>query len=160
MEKVNEICNHPIYMEYLSAIELWEKDRVYCGHGLEHFLDVARIGYILILEQGLDVTKEVVYGYGLLHDLGRAEQYATGEPHDIASVRLAKRILEDTSYTEAERYQIIEAIKHHRDDAYGHLTTFEGLMYKADKASRACYSCKAADHCNWSHNKKNKRIEV
>lgn len=160
MDKVNQLLNSPDYRTYLEEIETYEKDRKHCGHDLQHFLDVARIGYILVLEHGIEITKEVVYGYGLLHDIGRGAEYKTGEPHDTASVRLAGALLEKTDYTEEESTLIIRAIEHHRDAAYEDLATFEGLMYKADKASRACYSCQAKMTCYWDPKKKNMRIEV
>lgn len=160
MNKVNEIWSNKLYQDQYDKIQAYEADRIYCGHDSEHFLNVARIGYILVLETGMNVDKEVVYAYGLLHDIGRADQYAGGLDHHLASLNYAEAILKDTSYTVDEVQQIMSAIASHRDEAVKDDLTFEGLMYKADKLSRACYSCKAEATCNWSPEKKNRRIEV
>lgn len=160
MDKVNQIINHPLYMKQLALIDTYEAKRIFCGHDFQHFMDVARIGYIYVLENGLQVDKEVVYAYGVLHDIGRAVEYGGGESHDLASIKIAREILEDTTYTADERKLIIKAIGSHRDGAVAEQSSFEGLMYKADKASRACWQCPAESQCYWDKKKKNLRVEV
>ena len=160
MEKLNQILNHPLYKKHLADIEAFEKSRIFCGHDFQHFMDVSRIGYIYVLEKGLQINKEVVYGYGFLHDIGRAVEYNGGVSHELASVELATLILKDTDYTGEEVQQIIAAIKNHRSRDGKDKISFEGLMYKADKASRACWQCPAEAKCNWDKEKKNIRVEV
>lgn len=160
MDKFNQILAHPLYQMHRKAIEALERDRQFCRHDTQHFLDVARIGYILVLEDGLKIDKEVVYAYAFLHDIGRDVEYNGGEAHDLASIKLAKIILSDTSYSEDEQRQIIGAIEHHRDRAIADSGTFEGFMYQADKKSRACHMCQAEPECHWAKNKKNMMIEV
>ncbi len=46
----------------------------YCRHGLEHLLDVARISYIQVLEDGLDYDENVLYAAALLHDIGKGRR--------------------------------------------------------------------------------------
>ena len=160
MEKFSEILEHPLYQRHRKAIDVCEVDRYFCGHDTQHFLDVARIGYIYVLEKGLGISKAVVYGYAFLHDIGRDIEYNGGEAHDIASVKIAKLILHDTRYTDEEQALIIGAISHHRDKTIAESETFEGLMYQADKKSRACHECKAEAECHWASHKKNRTIEV
>lgn len=158
MDRVNRLFHHREYQRLLAEMEALEKNRLYCGHDRAHFLDVARIGYIYVLEQGMDVSKEVVYAYGLLHDIGRGAEYLHGEPHHEASVRIADDLLTDVGFTDGEKKIILEAIQSHRrmsDEG-----SFNGLMYKADKASRACYNCKVESTCHWDADRKNRRIEV
>ncbi len=160
MDKLNQILNHPVYKKQLAAIEAYEATRIFCGHDFQHFLDVSRIGYILVMEKGLQVSKEVVYGYGFLHDIGRAVEYGGGASHDQASVEIAEVVLKESDYTTEEVEQIIRAIKSHRNRDIRDKETFEGLMVKADKVSRACWQCPAETQCNWDSQKKNSRVEV
>lgn len=51
-------------------------------HGMVHFLDVARIGTIIALEEGLKIDREWIYAAALLHDCGKHEQYEIGIPHE------------------------------------------------------------------------------
>ena len=60
-----------------------------------HFLDVARIGTIIALEEGLELDREWIYAAALLHDCGKHEQYENGTPHEQASARIAPEILKD-----------------------------------------------------------------
>ena len=69
MDKVNEILNNKDYKVYLEELSELEKERVFCNHTIEHFLDVSRIAYIRVLEEGLKYSKEVIYAIGLLHDI-------------------------------------------------------------------------------------------
>ena len=160
MERLNKIVAHPLYLAHRKVIESFEGERPFCGHDLQHFLDVSRIGYILVLEHGLQIPKEIVYAFGFLHDIGRDVQYLTGEAHNLASLPIAEKILQDTGFEQDESALILKAIEGHRKKKNRDREDFEGLMYRADKASRACYNCKAETECNWSKSKKNLEIEV
>ena len=46
MERVDKILAHPEFQVYMRRIREQERTRVFCLHGIEHSLDVARIGYI------------------------------------------------------------------------------------------------------------------
>ena len=61
-ERYNRIVRNEEFNRLLDEIEALEADRIYCRHGLEHLLDVARISYIQVLEGGLDYDKNVLYG--------------------------------------------------------------------------------------------------
>jgi len=160
MDQLSEILEHPLYQQHRKAIDDCEKDRYFCGHDTQHFLDVARIGYIYVLEHHLPISKAVVYAYAFLHDIGRDVEYNGGEAHDLASLKIAKLILKTSSYTEKDQALILSAIGQHRDGSQGDSDTFEGLMYRADKQSRACYQCEAEAACHWAKHKKNMTIEV
>ncbi|MFR3031804.1 MAG: HD domain-containing protein, partial [Blautia sp.] len=75
MERLQRIWEHPLYQEHYGRIQRLERERRLCRHTLEHFLDVARLTYIYVLEEKIPVAREVVYGAGLLHDIGKDQQY-------------------------------------------------------------------------------------
>lgn len=160
MKRVQCIFEHRAYQHYLNEIKQMEVDRVYCKHDMAHFLDVARIAWIMCLENNIKYDKSWVYACGLLHDIGRGYQYATGEPHEIASTRLAKGILEDAGFMGDEIKVILKAIAGHRNIATSNQQDLEGILYRADKASRACYTCGSIETCSWHNEKKNLKIEV
>ncbi|WP_294387767.1 HD domain-containing protein [uncultured Clostridium sp.] len=155
MENVNIILNNKKYKQALKKIEEYEKDREFCNHTIEHFMDVSRIAYIMILEENLNVSKEIVYAIGLLHDIGRVKQYEEGIHHDIASVEISREILKETSFTKNEINIILNGIANHRKESDNKL---EEIIYKADKLSRQCFNCKAEKECYWSSEKKNFKI--
>lgn len=156
MKKVNEILNNITYKKYIKEIELIEEDRVFCKHNINHFLDMARIAYILVLEEGLSFSKEVIYAIGLLHDIGRAEEYKNNINHDEASVAISEKILKETSYSNDEINLILKAIKNHGNEEVE--DKFLKIIYKSDKLSRKCFQCKAEDKCYWGVKKKNMEI--
>ena len=155
MDRINRIINHPLWTENMALLREAERDRIFCCHGTDHLLDVARLAYIEDLEQGLGISRELIYAAALLHDLGRARQYADGTPHDRAGAELAEQILRDCGFTDPERQQITEAILGHRSRETGTRRDLSGILYRADKASRQCLFCEARAECNWSDEKKN-----
>ena len=144
-----------MYTESLEKLKKYEENREFCNHTIEHFIDVARIAYIMVLEEDLKVSKEVIYAIGLLHDIGRVKQYEEGIHHDIASVDMSREILKETSFTEEEVKIILNGIANHRKESDNKL---EEIIYRADKLSRQCFSCKAENECYWSKDKKNFKI--
>ena len=100
MTRVDAVWNHPVYQERYRALQRAERDRAFCGHDLQHFLDVARIAWTVLLERGVaaphadvipeddaadggamvvdaaadahcpKVARDVVYAAALLHDMG------------------------------------------------------------------------------------------
>ena len=92
----------------------------------------------------------------LLHDIGRAEQYRSGIPHDEAGAQIAEQILRELSFDPSEIQEITSAIREHRNAARS--DTLSSLIYDADKASRNCFSCPAEKECYWSAEKKNLTI--
>lgn len=159
MERYYNILKHSLYQKILQSLEFYEKERKFCCHNLEHFCDVARIMYIFALEEQSELTKDLIYATALLHDIGRAKEYAERIPHDEAGMELAKVILTDVGYQREEIDKIVQAIGSHREkeSLKNSLGTY---LYKADKLSRKCFCCKAADECYWDESKKNHTIII
>ena len=111
MERVNKICGHPVWKWHMERLAEYEKDRIFCRHGVEHLLDVARIAYIENLEKNSGLSKEIIYGAALLHDIGRYLQYTEGIPHEKAGEDLAGEILKDCGFTGKEQEEILGAIR-------------------------------------------------
>lgn len=177
MERINRILKHELYQEYIQRINVYEQDRIFCGHDMVHFLDVCRLAQIEWLELRLaemeekqqskdktdagkdsklrQINKELIYAAGLLHDIGRWQEYEKGIRHEIASGQLAPQILKDCGFDKTETDEIINAIGNHRNSLVKEEISLSGLLYRADKKSRACFSCKAEKECDWSAEKKN-----
>lgn len=155
MERLDQIIVHPKYIEYLERIREWEKERIFCHHDTNHFMDVARIAWILNLEEELKLNKELLYATALLHDIGRFKQYQDGEDHALVSARLAPEILKDCGFTTEEIESIVDAIAHHRDKNISKEKSLRGVIYRGDKLSRDCYFCRARTQCDWKNDKKN-----
>lgn len=158
MDRIDRIVNHPIFQENLRKNNEAEKDRIFCRHDITHFLDVARIGFIISLEEGLNIERELIYGAAMLHDIGKHRQYAEGIPHELASADIAQGILRDCGFDTEETSVIISAVLGHRNDAVSGENSLRGVLYRADKASRPCYICSVEQECNWKDGKKNNNI--
>lgn len=144
MERINKIINNSKFRELLNKLNNLEKDRIYCRHNMEHFLDVARIGALLNEDENLGYNRELIYSAALLHDLGRVTEYEAGTPHDEASVDIAKRILAACDFDDEEIVIVTEAIASHRRYKMEDTDrTFGALLYRADKLSRNCMLCDA-----------------
>ncbi|MGH4139799.1 HD domain-containing protein [Clostridium sp.] len=156
-DKINLIIENHIFQNNINNIESLEKSREFCKHNMQHFLDVARIMYIMSLENTLDLPKHVIYATALLHDIGRAKEYENGTPHDTSSIIIAKNILQQCSYNTEETNKILEAIGNHRSDTKKP-NSLSRILYVCDKLSRNCANCKAADNCKWPVEKKNFKI--
>lgn len=158
MNRIDRLLKHDLFLYHLHANEAAEAQRCFCRHNMVHFLDVARIGEIINLEEGLGVEREFIYAAALLHDMGKHIQYEDGTPHEIASAQIASMILADCGFEDKETDVIIEAIKSHRDVSVVKERNLRGILYRADKASRACFACEAEAECNWKGDKKNLQI--
>lgn len=159
MERIDKILNHDLFIWHLKENEAAEADRRFCRHNMVHLLDVARIAMILNLQEGNFVEKDLIYGAALLHDIGRHVQYENGTPHEIAGALIAPEILKDCGYDEKETAVIVSAIRTHRTKEVEREKTLNGILYRADKASRACFACKAETECDWKKGKKNLQIK-
>ena len=154
-------------------IKKYESHRVFCKHDMSHFLDVCRIAEILWLQNCLyinkenntknsnitsDHMKEYIYATGLLHDIGRWQEYENGIRHEVASRDLAEPILEDCGFDKEERNRILLAISNHRNKMIKDEDSLSGWIYRADKKSRACFACEVENICDWSKDKKNLKL--
>lgn len=159
--RLSFIQNHPLYVSSYERLQELEKNRSFCRHQINHYLDVARIAYILNLEEQLGISRELIYAAALLHDIGKSRQYEAQIPHELASETIAAQILSDMppeiSFSPNEQRQILTAIRGHRRLREA-AEPLELLLYKSDKLSRACFACPAKAECNWSLDKKNMKI--
>lgn len=157
------IQNHPLFLSSCQRLEELEKTRIFCRHQLQHFLDVARIAYILNLESDLGISRDLIYTAALLHDIGKVRQYEEGVPHETAGELLASQILADMPdkirFSKEEQQKILTAIRGHRK-LKANAEPLETLLYKGDKMSRTCFACPASARCNWSDDKKNMTIQL
>ena len=110
MDRIDKILNHDLFLYHLGKNNAAEADRRFCRHSMVHFLDVARIGTIIALEEGLELDREWIYAAALLHDCGKHEQYENGTPHEQASARIAPEILKDCGFDDKETDVIVTAI--------------------------------------------------
>ena len=157
MKRIELIRNHPVFIRELDRLAIHEKDRPFCGHDMQHLLDVARIAWILVLENNISLKKDIVYAAALLHDIAKGMQYEGAGPHNINGAEMARPILKDCGYSEKECDLICEAILYHRVKAKSG-NPLVRILYKADKKSRACYMCPAAKDCNWPDEKKTSKL--
>lgn len=171
MERIDRILQHKRFQECRQQIMQAEVHRIYCKHGLEHSMDVARIAYILSLEsneEGQALEKEIIYAMALLHDLGRSMEYRNGQSHHEAGVEIAGEILRDCGFTETEIAWITGAIAAHKyaeteavPEEQGSIgDRYRNILYRADKLSRNCFDCPAADTCYWPMEKRNHGIII
>ena len=169
--RVDNILKNEDFKQAVRLIEQTEADRIYCRHGLAHLLDVARIGALLMYEKAADmpdlrqdVCIDIVYAAALVHDLGRAMEYEDGTPHDRGSVIYARKILPECGFDQDEVSDIVHAVSFHRTEpesnepAGSRARILRDILYTADKKSRLCFTCGAAETCKWSDEKKNKGI--
>lgn len=154
MERVNRIYNHPIYRERMRTITEAERDRKFCRHDLTHALDVARIGRIMMNDEATEIDIELFYAAALLHDAGRY----SGIPHNESGARLAERLMPLCGFSAGETRLVSDAIREHRITENS--TDFSRILYTADKRSRNCFSCSAADECYWDPEKRNCDITI
>lgn len=157
MNKINLILNNKIFKDSLKKNEECEKNRKFCYHNIVHFLDVARIAYIINLEKNFKLEKNLIYAASLLHDIGRWRQYEEGIPHHIASAELANIILIQSDFNENEISIILEAIEDHRKKSVKRSKLSE-IIYLSDKLSRNCFMCNSVKECNWSEESKNYKL--
>ena len=156
MSRIDRIIQNPQYVDTLKRLQVLETDRIFCRHDISHFMSVARLMWIEVLEQQLPVDREVVYAAALLHDIGRVAQVEHGIPHEQASAEFAQQILPDAGFNEEELSEVTAAILSHREDCS--VNELGKILYQADKRSRDCWCCSASNLCNWPDEKKNKGI--
>ncbi len=158
--RVNRILADIEYIGLVNQIENLERERIYCLHGFEHFLSVARIATILNSKLEYNVNRELIYAAALLHDIGRVEEYRNGIRHELASAEMVVGILGRTGFTKEEIEAIRSAIANHRNETEADKTPLDELIYKADKLSRNCFFCNVAATCSKASCKRNLELVV
>lgn len=156
MNRCQKIIEHPLYRECMKNIERAERERIFCPHGPEHALDTARIGYILILERGINIDKELFYAAALLHDSGRYNRVTAD--HAEAGAVNAELIMPECGFTREETAAVSAAILSHRTGGEGSI--LGEVLYEADKRSRRCYDCRASAQCYWDEERRNNTITI
>lgn len=157
--KYEKILTHPVFTELIKKIEKKENDRIFCRHGMEHLTSVARIAYIISLEEKANVSRDLIYAAALLHDIGRCTEYDSGISHNEAGTQIAETILSECGYSSSEIHQIKQTILSHSHDSYDeNASDLEKLICRADKLSRLCFNCSAYSECNWDNEKKNSTL--
>jgi len=159
MKRIDAIVRDPLFQDSLARIKEFERDRELCKHTLQHFVDVARITYILMLESGESqqfikdaglsgpaAAKEVIYAAGILHDVARWREYETGEDHAPLGADMAGEILERNGFNPQEIRVITHAIFEHREQNI-QMSRLGELLFRADNLSRACHECSAQEKC-------------
>lgn len=150
MERCNKIIGNRDYRLYLDKNKEAETGRVFCNHNFEHILAVARLTYLLLVEEGNPfISREIAYAAGLLHDIGRWKEYQTGQDHAELSSELAGSILEEAGFPLLERLLIQKAIAQHRHRSHphSHRSPLSRALGKADSLSRLCFKCEARAEC-------------
>lgn len=171
MERVDTLMKHPLFQECRELIDRAEVNRIYCKHNLEHSLDVARIAYILNLEEQGALDKELIYAMALVHDLGRSEEYQNGKNHHIAGAEIAKQLLEASGFSAEEVHMICQAVAAHKswsdeglvkkaEEQEKVVDYCKKLLYRADKLSRNCYDCSASKTCYWDEKARNHQVLI
>ncbi len=150
MERVNRIIANADYKLYLQKNLAEEKKRPFCSHHFEHLLAVARLSYTLLLEEGCPfISREIAYAAGLLHDIGRWQEYRSKTDHAHYSAELAEPILAQAGFSEEESQFIQKAIAQHRIKGLsgGHRSPLSKALSRADSLSRLCFLCDARNSC-------------
>ncbi|MCD8156081.1 MAG: HD domain-containing protein [Clostridiales bacterium] len=173
MKYTDRLLHNERFLQIMREVQEDERERIYCHHELEHGLDVARIAWILCIEnsvtnaQDMDADrtereerKDRIYVAGLIHDIGRSAQCRTGEHHAIAGVRLARQILTEVGYPREWIDEVCCFIREHhgRQYRYEDKSAISYYIERADQLSRNCFCCPAADTCKWEESEKNRSI--
>jgi len=159
MKRIDLLMKDEQYNEYLRRNQEIESSSNFCPHDIRHHIDVARIAYILILENndlnffirdaelsGKLAAKEVVYAAGLLHDIAKWQEYKTGLDHAAGGSRLAKDLLANALFEPNEIEIISRAIYEHRN--LNRDMSFLGeRILRADNLSRVCSHCEIWAEC-------------
>jgi uncharacterized protein len=196
MKYTEKLLKHPEFLQIQEEITQWERERTFCHHEMAHSLDVCRMAWIMYLEdfwnpqkqpflldetsigasedtmddnQQMEAVKDAIYLSGLLHDIGRAAQYAHGVHHAVAGGEIAHRILTDISCPDTWTRQIEKIISGHNGNRKDNkdLTngSFEDMweqihcyIRRADHLSRNCFLCQAVNECKWEKNERNQTV--
>ena len=155
MTRVGMLLHSPQYKEYLDQINRFEETRRFCRHDRNHCWETARTAYILYATGEVpcgefeafspEATQEMIYAAAFLHDIGRFKEYEDEAlDHSEEGAVLARPLLFEAGFSDAESKLILKAIAHHRRKGEA---GFDLLLYRADKESRPCYDCPVLAEC-------------
>lgn len=153
MRRIELLLNNPLYQDYINYNEQEEAEPRFCRHDISHHIDVARIAYILVLEQndlnffvnenrlsGKLAAKEIIYAAGLLHDIGKWKEYRSGIDHASFGAKLAREILPQVFFNPNEVEIIARSIYEHRNLSMD-MSFLGERIYRADNLARICIDC-------------------
>ncbi len=143
--RIEKIMKDDDFLKFMGYNENHEKGRIFCHHDMVHNMEVCRDALIMVLEESLGYSKDVVYAAGLLHDIGRWMEYENNVDHAEASAKLAEGILSRCKFSQKEIHSITGAIADHRKNE--NMDGLSKVLYKADKNSRLCLFCNARNQC-------------
>jgi len=165
MKRVELLLKDALYIDYIKRNADEESIIKYCQHGLQHHIDVARIAYILVLEHndfnyfvkdsglsGKLAAKECIYAAGLLHDIGKWNEYRTGMDHAAYGSKLTREILPRVFFNPTEVDLISTAIYEHRNISRD-MSFLGERIHRADNLSRVCSQCEERVNCTKRGNK-------
>jgi len=165
MKRVDLLITDEFYTQYLQRNVEEEKEPKFCQHDFRHHLDVARIAYILVLEHndlnyfiqehglaGRLAAKEVIYAAGLLHDIGKWQEYKAGVDHASYGAKLARDILPRAFFNPQEVEIIARAVYEHRNIS-SNMSFLGERLHRADNLSRFCHKCDYNADCPKRHRK-------
>lgn len=165
MKRIELLLKEPLYQENLNLNVQEEELLKYCMHDFQHHLDVARIAYILVLENndlnyfikenglpGKLAAKEIIYAAGLLHDIGKWKEQREGVDHASFGARVAREILPHASFNTREVEIIGRAIYEHSNISTD-MSFLGERLHRADNLSRIsnlsllCSECSFRNLC-------------
>ncbi len=160
MERIENIIKDAAFQDYMLRIAAKEAKRKFCKHTFQHLIDVARITYILMMENkelknfalkhnlaNRERAKVIIYAAALLHDIARWVEYDTGEDHALKGAELAVDILNRAGFAKPEIYIVTQAIREHRGFTEN-MSLLGEYLHRADNLSRGCYFCEAKSECH------------
>lgn len=159
LKRVQLILQDELFIEYINRNTHEGQEHPFCKHDLAHMIDVARIAYILVLENhdleyfvqaanlsGKMAAKEIIYTAGLLHDIGKWEEYDSGADHAAFGSQLVRDLLPRLNFNENEINIIARAVFEHRN--INEEMSFLGeRLHRADNLSRVCSQCSDKQYC-------------
>lgn len=159
MFRVERLLYNGQFQELMGELEELERNRVFCRHGWEHCMAVARAAALLNEERCLGYSREMLYALALVHDIGRVQQYKDGTPHEEAGARIAGELLPLCGFEAGEVKKMVDAILEHRSDREGE-NGLSQLLMEADKRTRLCFACGVRESCNWQAQRQNFTIHI
>ena len=147
MKFSNLILKNAEYKSYIEQNCKADSGRKLCSHNLQHAIDVARVAYIISLENGYGIEKDIVYCAALLHDVAKWMQIQNKElDHAGEGALLAEKILVEIGMDVKVTAAIKDAIIKHRFKDAG-ASNLARVLYDADKSCRLCQQCENIENC-------------
>lgn len=161
LKRIELLLKVPLYQENMNLNAQEEQEARYCLHDFQHHLDVARIAYILVLENndlnyfikengvsGKLAAKEIIYAAGLLHDIGKWKEQQEGIDHASFGARVAREILPHAFFNPHEVEIIGRAIYEH-SNIRTEMSFLGERIHRADNLSRMSNFSLLCSECSY-----------